>query len=76
MAYKRIKHINEFKKLKPRKVKWVEENLEWDIGKEYYIYSPKRDTFYKRVFHGEISIPTLRRYIIEETCYFFKNLKT
>ena len=68
MSYKKITSINEFKRLKPRKILPKPENMEWNDGMEYYIYSPRNGTLQKRVFHP-MSVDTIRKYIIEETVF-------
>jgi hypothetical protein len=67
---KRVKSINEFKRLKHGYRAWKEKNLEWDVGKEYYIHSPVKGEFIRHVFMGEPSIETVEQYIKEETVYF------
>jgi len=48
-----ITSLDFFYRLKPRKKLWNEDNIELDLGKEYYIFSYRTRNLYRReVFEG------------------------
>ena len=56
-------HIHRLYRLKPRKKNRTKENIEKDIGKEYYIYSEFNEVYYKRILNEETSDDELMKYI-------------
>ena len=60
---KRISKIDYFYKLKKNKKKWASENIEPDIGKEYYIYSWNSNRFFPRTIHEGTNYEKLEEHI-------------
>jgi hypothetical protein len=66
--------IDQFKRLKPGKRTWNNNNIEWNTELTYYIYSPYSKKYYER-YSGHISLSDIKELelMINENNIYFKD---
>lgn len=65
--------IKNFIKFKPRKRrKWIPENITWDYGIEYILYSYTTDRYWEKTFSKMTNKEKLKEYISKKNIFFDK----
>ena len=67
------KSIKDFIKFKPRKKrKWIPENITWDYGIKYILYSHQTDRHWEKTFSKMTNKDKLKEYIEKRNIFFSK----
>ena len=65
----RVKSIDEFMELMPRKKKWTKENITLKLGVKYKLHSPYSNTYFDGETSEYTNIEQLKKYIYHGNIY-------